>query len=697
MSLDHFAVGRAAGSDRAWSVVTLRPLESVADAFVADVDVTDERGERLATVRGVCLTRVEKAQLQKPAASSERDLYQIEWIESPLEQAPPAVADVAPWVVIGAGSLGADVASRLEQGGASVVVVGTADRFEERDGGRRFDVRRGERADWERAFGSVVGRTGRLGGVIHLVTAEAAGRSAATADAHASGAQTLLHVVQALGDVGATSTRVWVATRGAEPVRGGLAADGVRQAAALGLARSIAAEYPATACTIVDLDSTPTAADADLLCAAFASAPAEREMAWRGGTRFVPRLTPAAIAPGGAPVELAIEAPGLLERLTVRPSVRRPPEPGELEIEVLATGLNFRDVLNALGVYEGPPGPLGSECVGRVAAIGPDVSGFAVGERVLVTAPDTFRSYVTVPAVSVFRQPSNLTIEQAATIPVAFVTADYALNHLARIGPGDRVLIHAAAGGVGLAAVQLAQRAGAEIIATVGSPAKRAHLESLGVRHITSSRSLAFADEVMSLTNGEGVDVVLNSLAGDFIERSLGVVRKGGRFLELGKSGIWTPDRVAERRPDVEYHAIYLGVDEAPVTRARFPRLLANFESGALTPLPSTVFRLTEAAAAFRHMSHARHIGKIVLVHDRPVAIGVRADATYLITGAFGGLGLQVARSLVDQGARSLALVGRRPPSATAAEELRRLEAKGARVLVEAADVSKDRRRSPGS
>ena len=188
---------------------------------------------------------------------------------------------------------------------------------------------------------------------------------------------------------------------------------------------------------------------------------------------------------------------------------------------MMAAGLNFRDVMNAAGVYPGGPIPFGAECAGKISSVGADVTDFKVGDEVLAVANASFGSYTTADARAVVPKPPAFSFGQAATIPIAFLTAYYSLNYLARLSRGERVLIHAAAGGVGLAAVQLAKHAGAEIFATAGSPEKRAYLKSMRVPHIMDSRSLNFADEIMKKTGGKGVDVVLNSLPGEYITRSL--------------------------------------------------------------------------------------------------------------------------------------------------------------------------------
>ncbi len=308
----------------------------------------------------------------------------------------------------------------------------------------------------------------------------------------------------------------------------------------------------------------------------------------------------------------------------------------------------------------------------------------------MAAAGGAFRTYLTTSAVHVVAKPKALSFEQAATAPMAFLTAEYALDHLARLRQGERVLIHAAAGGVGLAAVQVAQRAGAEVFATAGSPEKRAWLQSLGVRYVMDSRSLAFADEVRARTRGEGLDVVLNSLAGEFIPQSLGVLRAGGRFLEIGKTGIWTEGQVAALRKDVAYFPIYLGEVDPGILRSMLLRLMAELAAGILTPLPLRPFPMAEATAAFRFMAQAKHIGKIVLTAEQATPPPIVGDATYLLTGGLGSVGLILARWLVARGARHLMLLGRRGAHQGAAEAIREMEDAGARVVVAAADVGRE-------
>ena len=280
-------------------------------------------------------------------------------------------------------------------------------------------------------------------------------------------------------------------------------------------------------------------------------------------------------------------------------------------------------------------------------------------------------------------------------MPVAFLTAMFGLQRIAGITSGTRVLVHAAAGGVGLAAVQVAQRHGAKVFATAGSAAKRELLGELGVEHVFDSRSTDFAEELLAVTDGEGVDVVLNSLSGEFIEASVRTLRSDGWFLELGKRDIWTTEQMAATRPDIHYRVYDLG-DEARADHTLLGPLLdeiaAGLSDGTLHPLPVRSWDFSSAPEAFRWMAQARHVGKLVLTApaesgDEPRDL-VRSDATYWITGGAGALGLRTAEWLVDHGARHVVLTGRSDPDDDAGQAIAGLIRRGARVVFRNADAA---------
>ena len=512
-----------------------------------------------------------------------------------------------------------------------------------------------------------------------------------------------LRLVQRLVTRG-VSTSLILVTRGGQAVVPGGPVDAV-QAPLWGLGGVVALEHPELHCRRIDLDPDADAAAAladellaDLQPGSTAGA-LEDQIALRAGERHVPRLVPRRTAAGlRAPAtdartayRLETTSRGMLDGLALVPAARRAPGAGEVEIEVAATALNFRDVMSALGTYPGDPGPLGSECAGTVTAVGDGVSHVAVGDPVVALAAGSFASHVTAPATFVVRRPAALEALDAVTVPVAYVTAHFALHHLGRLSAGDRVLIHAAAGGVGLAAVHLARRAGAEVFATAGSAEKRAYLESIGVTHVMSSRTLDFADQILAATGGRGVDVVLNSLSGEFISRSFAALAPGGRFLEIGKRG-WARERVEALGKDIEFHVIDWGIDaerDPDLIRSMLGDILALVAQGALPALPRRVFAMDAAIDAFRFMANARHTGKVVVAHpgSGPADL-VTSRGTYLVTGGLRGIGLLTAEWLVERGARHLVLLGRSAPSDEARATVHRLEQQGARVVVVQGDVA---------
>jgi NADPH:quinone reductase-like Zn-dependent oxidoreductase/acyl carrier protein/short-subunit dehydrogenase len=475
------------------------------------------------------------------------------------------------------------------------------------------------------------------------------------------------------------------------------------QAALWGLGATIAREHPELFCGRIDLDTAPMPDEAALICRELLTRSNEDQIALRHDGRYVARLALAPVPPAdqasvdGPPVQLFADARKTLDGIAFRSMPRRAPGAGEVEIGVEATGLNFRDVLRALGMYPDDSGdPLGIECAGRVTALGPDVHEFAIGQRVMAIAAGSFGQFATTQAALVAALPGGLRAAEGATVPSAFLTAEYALTTLARLKAGERVLIHAAAGGVGLAAVQVARRAGAEVFATAGSNAKREFLRSLGVAHVFDSRSTSFARDILAATNAEGVHVVLNSLTGEFITASLAALRPDGRFVEIGRRGILTDEQFRGARPDGSYFAVNLAeiCASAPDLAGTILRgVAADVATGTLRPLPLTSFGPDAVREAFSYMAQARHIGKVVVSRDVArsghVDFAFAPDASYLITGGVAGLGLRIAGWMVAKGARRLMLMSRSAPSDAAVDVITGMEQHGAVVTVIRGDVSR--------
>ena len=501
-----------------------------------------------------------------------------------------------------------------------------------------------------------------------------------------------LHLVQGLlSTPDALQPRLHFVTRGAAHTGEAGERSNPSHATLWGLARAARAERPELRIRCIDLprdDDTGDSLHQELL-----NAGDEAEVALRHGRRLVPRLTPVP-APMQAhvpsPRRLVYGARGILDDLEFVPWPRSGPAAGEVEIEIEAAGLNFRDVVHALGVRS-DANVLGTECVGVVRRVGPGVKHIDAGQRVIAAA-GAFGDFVTIPADLAVPLPASISIPQAATLPIAFLTADYALSEIGRMQPGESVLVHAGAGGVGMAAIQLARAAGLTVFATAGTERKRHIVREPGVRAVFDSRSPSFADALLAETGGRGVDLVLNSLAGDFIPASIRTLAEGGRLLELGKSDVWTQGRVDAfegARAGVTVHAIDLSpllVNEPAKIRPRLEALVQRVERGELKPLPFRTFALSRAIDAFREMSAGRHIGKLVLV--RGGQFPIRRDGSYLITGGLAGLGLLVAEHLAQRGAGRLLLVGRSGPTPEAEKVLDRIRAHGTELYSAQVDVA---------
>ncbi|TBR56966.1 hypothetical protein B4U84_26390, partial [Westiellopsis prolifica IICB1] len=330
-------------------------------------------------------------------------------------------------------------------------------------------------------------------------------------------------------------------------------------------------------------------------------------------------IQPSDISSQGTPENyyLTISSPGNLDTFTLQPTARHQLAANEVEIEVAVTGINFQEVLIATGLFPIPGDSefkFGYECAGRIVALGKNVEGFKIGDEVIAFSRSSFSRYITALADFVVVKPKNISLEEAATIPSAFWTAYYSLVKVGRLCKGESVLIHSAAGGVGLAAVQIAQYIGAEVFATAGSSTKREFLRSKGVKYVMDSRSLAFADAIMSITQGKGVNVVLNSLGGEFIEKNLSILASYGRFLELGLRDIFKNTKIGllPFEKNLTFSAIHLDL-ENPNFNCLSREIIQHFQDGHFSPLPYQVFPITKVADAFEYMLQAKHIGKIIV------------------------------------------------------------------------------------
>jgi acyl transferase domain-containing protein/acyl carrier protein len=639
----------------------------------------------------------------------------------PAKPAPMAKVEAAPtatrWILFAdAGGVADQLAASLRERGQTCLIARPGDRFEriaEDEAVMRHDVAEDYAA---LLAGENPGSSSR--GLVHLwsLDAEAALSSQSIAEAQTLVCHSALLLMQALRSSGvAAASGVMFVTRGAQLAGPTQQTVSLAQSPLHGMTRVIMNEFSDLRCRTVDLDPASPATASILLTGELLAGDDENEIAWRGEARYALRLSrtsldeppakPLSSLPEDGCFRLESAKPGSLDKLVFRPQTRRAPGPNEVEIEVHAAALNFRDVMKALGIYPADAEDamlLGDECAGVITRVGDGVKDLKAGDEVMALAPGSFGSHVTTVAHAVMLKPSHITMEEAATMMVTYLTASYALQLQGRMSKGERVLIHAGTGGVGQAAIRLSQALGAEIFATAGSEEKRGFLRKIGVPHVHDSRTLSFAEEILEVTKGEGIDLVLNSLAGEAIHQSLSILRQYGRFLEIGKRDIYGNTKVGlfPFRKNLSYHAIDLGHALDPKNAKPLMRSLRQLIAAKkLPPLPFRTFALSDAVRAFRYITQARQIGKVVLavkgarvsLTEAPPAVGIQfnAEGTYLVAGGLGGFGMALSQWLVQNGVRHLVLTSRSGASTDEARAgVAAMEAAGAKVTVMQSDVS---------
>ncbi|MFF4732273.1 SDR family NAD(P)-dependent oxidoreductase [Streptomyces mirabilis] len=626
---------------------------------VVSVAIADEHGRDIAEVKALTFLPASAAQLRSARGGHERSLFELQW--RPLQQGKqePCVGE---WGVLGARD---GLASRLcVAGDEKVPLYASVDEL-------------------------LAGTAPRL--VVLCLDDFRTAAPDPLAEVGDTDRRVLGWVQQFLAEERLAGSTLVVLTRLALDTGGDENVESLAGASVWGLVRSAQTEHPGRF-RLLDIDDQ----EASLAQVPEALAGGEAQLALRGGACLVPRMRPAAPAasriepPATGAYRLGIPNKGTLENLTwvACPEADGPLASGQVRIAVQAAGLNFRDVTIAIGLVDRTAfdGGIGSEGSGTVLDVAPDVTGLSPGDRVMGAFTGAFGRVAVANHRMLQPVPDGWSHAEAASVPTAFLTAYYALFRATRLEKGQRVLIHAAASGVGMAAVQLAKHAGAEIYATA-SPAKWPVLRGLGLddEHLASSRDLGFADKFLDSSDGRGVDVVLNSLAHDFVDASLRLLAKGGDFIEMGKTDIRDADHVAADHPGVHYQAFDLyeaGPDEL---HEMFQEVMELFADGRVHLNPITIRDIREARTAFREMSRGRHVGKLVL------EVGGRfGGGSVLVTGGTGAVGSLVARHLVmEQGVRSLVLASRRGMAADGAAELvADLEAEGATVKVVACDVA---------
>ena len=708
------------------------------DSVTGDVQLFDEAGRVLVELSGLTVTRVRTAAREDAFRNTENWLYNIDWIESrklkDAEAGPAAGTDgsrlpnedghVVSLILGKEGGVALALVSELQERDGSCVLVTPGDPSDQLEIGSNDFASRGGVArirptapdDCQRLLdelsrstpinsdGSTVQTRSRRLRVVHLWSLDVAsphctGSTTLDGATNRVSLSTLTWIRQLSRGTHFDDVEVWLVTKSAQAVTEGDDVSGVLQSPLWGLGRVATLEHPELHCRLIDLDDSQTHQNcARHLIHEFDAANHENQIAWRGDLRYVPRLrrsTSQTDKPQDheshqplteEPYRLRLGKAGTFDGLWFERQSRPEPFSGQVVVEVRAAGLNFSDVLKAMGLYPGLSDeipPLGIECAGVVSAVGPEVTRFGVGDEVLGIAPYSLASYAVTVEEALIHKPAGVTHAEAATIPITFLTAYYALRRLADIQPGERVLVHAAAGGVGQAATQICQHLGAEVFATAGSDEKRSFLQSQGIAHVMNSRTLDFADHIKKITEHRGVDAVLNSLPGDVVTKSLECLGAYGRFLEIGKIDIYQ-NRMIGLRPfqdNLSYFAIDLDrmLRQRPeFVRGIFQEIIQLFEQRIYLPLPLTQFAMRDVVDAFRFMSQRKNIGKIVIEVNPPADFPekpadaekeykgnslCRSDGTYLISGGIGALGLCVAEFLSRHEAGNIVLLSRSEPS----------------------------------
>lgn len=710
-----------------------------------DLRLRTAGGRLLVEACGMKIRRVDSQNAERTAD----DLYLLGWkpIRLPAGTMPGGAVGQH-WLLFAdpatnnSASRAAELARRMTGLGGRCTLVWPGERFRALGAGeRRLDLLGAD--EYELPFNEQTG----LGTLLELVAAEAGNRIDHVLDlwtlddgeieaesddevleavlrAQGRGVKFIPTLVQAITDAGWTQPpKLWLVTESTQHVADAAVKIRLAGSTVWGLGAVLIREHPELQPCLVDVsaggDSVELERMVRLLLETASNPVAEDRIALRGERAFTERVLPCAlkmrtevprsVAPGET-FRLETERAGALDQLQLRVVDEAPPCAGEVVVEIAYSGLNFIDVTKALGIYPGldPKAAvqMGGECSGRVVAVGDGVEGLSVGDAVMAITPSPTRvgllaSRATLPAALVARVPAKLSLAEAGSLPIAYLTAHYSLHELARCAEGEWVLIHAGGGGVGLAAAKIALARGARVIATASSPEKHAFLHAWGVEHVLQSRTLEFAERVLEITGGRGVDIVLNSLAGDFIPRSLDVLAPYGRFIELGKRDIYEDRRVGLKsfRRNISYFAVDLAslIEEKPAYAARlFHEVVEAVGSGRWAPLPVTDFPASAAVEAFQFMMAARHIGKLAIrfagmqeqVRVLPSKTGAatlqqprfNSNGSYIITGGLGGVGLTVAEWMAAKGAGCLVLVSRRAPSAEEDAAMERARTSGARV-----------------
>ena len=706
------------GNCWAYGVITTRTQGNLE----GDITLCDESGNILVEVHGL---RCQALTRQKTDGIEQLEQWTYDFVWEKVE-AETTTHRLGRWLLFSdQGGVGERLAEQLHAAGVEEVIKVSSGIIFQQENTALFQIRHDSKEDMQKLLDELAKGKG-CDGVVYLW-----GLDASTEDRDPTGTAasiTYLHLLQALEKAKwLTSPRLFIVTSGVQQVHPNERAASLAQAPLVGLGRVTANEHPDFSCTIVDIDDDTNTTL--LLGKELIADSKEDDVALRGVDRYVHRLMRTSLkelekrtmpsepiaASSVQAFGLEVGTPGIIESLRFREIQRQEPGPGEVEIEIHAAAINFKDVLKVMKMLPELAientfhrDNLGMESAGIIARVGEGVKDFQVGDAIVASLRGCFRSHVTTPVNAMLWGPKieHFNHADGASLLVVFMTAYYGLHEIARLQPGEKVLIHAATGGVGLAAIQVAQWIGAEIFATAGNQEKRDYLNSLGIKHIMDSRTVDFADYIMTVTKGQGVDVVLNSIAGEAAIKSFSILAPFGRFIEIGKRDIVENNRLAMLPFNRNLTFAAIDLDRMMLERPElFQRMMNDvwnrFRARDFTPSPIKLFPAAQITDAFRYMAKSKHIGKIVVSMRELEGVSVlpivkkktliKPEGTYLITGGFGGFGLEVAKWMAEQGAQHLVLVGRRGATTTEARQtVQALEDEGIRVLAAAIDVTQE-------
>ena len=644
------------------------------DVFLLDINLFDNEDKAVGSIKGLRMSALPTGAVAKELHSDEAVRYDLRWIES--ADLPHQARLVGSWLVLAdSGALPEALVARLNAEGCHCHVLSHA-----------------ERDALPAALETLANKQGRL----HVVDAWPLGISGMS-DPDGTYSRSVLPLLEIIRQARAQDMEnrldlVVLTSRAFGPDAADDASDHPLPGQSLvwGLAPVAGVEHPALRVRLIDLQRPE--AD-ETLFRALACEDREDRQALRDSRRYLPRLERVDEGREGkttAPRALVMEGAGF-DNLRWQQLERRPPKAGEVEVALIASSLNFRDVMMVMGLYPGEKTAVGSDGAGIITAVGTDVSDMRVGDRVAVSTYGCLRTHLTLPVDMVCRLPADISFEQAAALPVAYITAWYSLEKLANIRAGQTVLIHTASGGVGLAAMAVCRRAKARIFATAGNQTKRDLVKKLGAELVMDSRSTDFAATVLEATKGRGVDIVLNALAGEAQEASFSLVADKGYFIELGKSGLREVGDYQTKRGSMRYRPVdlvELGRDQPDLMAEIFRRIMQGCAREELALLPVTVFDADRYDDAFRYMMQARHTGKIILHWSTEHAEQPACPSTELVSGGLGGIALRLCADRVRRGCRHLLLLARRQPAAEEEALLDSLRQQGCTVRLALADVS---------